>query len=73
MEIPIGKFKCPKCGKEYEDSERGNFPGKPCRECTQSMMRLNQLKTEFAEAKDEITKNKLLKEIKELQKRLKTT
>ena len=41
--IEIGKYKCPKCGKEYEDSARGHFPGKPCRECTQLYIRIGEL------------------------------
>lgn len=43
----IGKYKCPKCGKEYEDSARGHFSGKPCKECTQLMMKLTQLERQL--------------------------
>ena len=45
--IEIGKYRCPKCGKEYEDSARGHFPGKPCKECTQLMMKLTQLERQL--------------------------
>ncbi len=45
--IEIEKYRCPKCGKEYEDSVRGHFPGKPCKECTQLMMKVNQLERQL--------------------------
>jgi len=43
----IEKYKCPKCKKEYEDSARGHFPGKPCKECTELMMKLNRIERQL--------------------------
>jgi len=42
-EFEIQKYKCPKCGNEYEDSSRSHFPGKPCKECTELIMKLTRL------------------------------
>ena len=39
----IKKYKCPHCGKMYEDSARSNFPGKPCKECHELMIKLTQI------------------------------
>jgi transposase-like protein len=39
----IKKYKCPHCGKMYEDSVRSNFPGKPCKECRELMIKLSQI------------------------------
>lgn len=41
------KYKCPKCGREYEDSERGHFPGKPCRYCTEIWAKLGKYQREL--------------------------
>jgi NAD-dependent SIR2 family protein deacetylase len=38
-EIRLAYFECPKCHKKYEDSERGHFPGKPCRECGERIVK----------------------------------
>ncbi len=43
----MGTYKCPKCGKKYEDSARGHFPGKLCKECTQLMMKLSQFERQL--------------------------
>ncbi len=45
--IEIKKYKCPKCGKDYEDSIRGHFSGKPCEECTQLSIKLNRLERQL--------------------------
>jgi hypothetical protein len=43
VEIPIRTYKCPRCGKTYEDSGRGHFSGKLCKECTELIMKINQM------------------------------
>ena len=34
----LSKYKCPRCGNEYEDLVRAHFSEKPCKKCTQLMM-----------------------------------
>jgi hypothetical protein len=69
--IEIEKFRCPKCGKEFEDSVRGHFPGKPCKECTNKIIKirnLNRIEKQllaqefFAEQEDE----KIVRQINDL-------
>lgn len=36
-------YKCPRCGRNYEDAERAHFVGKPCGDCNKLMMNLNKL------------------------------
>ncbi|MEK6951510.1 MAG: hypothetical protein AABX29_00690 [Nanoarchaeota archaeon] len=43
----IKKFKCPRCGRMYEDSVRGNFPGKPCKECTEQTIKITALERQL--------------------------
>lgn len=43
MPIEIKKYKCSRCGKMYEDSERKHFVGKPCEECTQFILKIGRL------------------------------
>ncbi len=57
--IEIKQYRCPRCGKMYEDSARGNFPhpvrllgfigvsGKPCKECTELIIRLGKLERQL--------------------------
>ena len=49
MEIQIGEYKCPKCGKTFEDSVRGYVPGKLCRDCLRIAMQINQYERQLLE------------------------
>ena len=46
--IKIVSAKCPRCGKDFEASERVYIPGKSmCRECMTLVMKLNQLERQL--------------------------
>ena len=46
--IKIVSAKCPRCGKDFEASERSHIPGKSmCRECTALVIKLNQLERQL--------------------------
>lgn len=66
--IQINKYKCPRCGKEYEDSERGHFPGKPCKECTQRLFRVRDLERQLLaqEFSTEQEDEKIVRQINDL-------
>jgi DNA-directed RNA polymerase subunit RPC12/RpoP len=66
--IEIEKFRCPKCKKEFEDTVRGHFPGKPCKECTNKIISINHAERQLiaqefsAEQEDE----KIVRQINDL-------
>ena len=43
----IREYKCPRCGNTYQDSVRGNFPGKPCKDCTEQKIKVTQLERQL--------------------------
>ena len=47
MEIQIGKYKCPKCGKTFEDSVRGYVSGKLCRDCMRIATQTNDYRRQL--------------------------
>lgn len=56
--IEITHFTCPRCDKSFEDSVRGHFPGKYCKNCTEIIRAANRLeaqlnRTDFSFDKDD--------------------
>ncbi len=45
--VETKRYICPKCGKEYEDFVGKHFVGKPCKQCSELLMKMLQLEKQL--------------------------
>lgn len=55
MYVNVKKFKCGRCGEEYDDLEKSNYPGKPCKECTDARLEGRKIYVELMNVRPSIT------------------